>query len=224
MSGAAYFCYENKTLPVRYHCVRIDLATSGLQIVSYPRQTGAYAGKTTRAFAQETGAQIAINATPFAGRFFKKRTVGVHIADGTIFSAPVARYDALAFMQEQDGYRARLVIAQDKAQCARAAHAFGGFWTILQDGVPQQFAHTSYTARTAAGISADGRTLYLLAVEKDAGLSFQQCADIFLALGVPDALQLDGGSSSDLAINGKSVFARTVRQRVGVSCGFIFSH
>lgn len=201
------------------HCVRIDLTAPGLRIVSYPDKAGRFAGKTTVAFARDSGAQIAANATPFAGRFFFKRTVGVHVADGKQLSAPVRRYDALVFEQAADGLRARIVAAQDETQLTGATHAFGGFWAIVRDGVAQEFARVSHDARTAAGVSADGRTLYLLAAERSAGLSFQQCADIFLALGATDAVQLDGGHSSDLVLHGKSVFSRTVRWGVGVSFG-----
>ena len=203
------------------HCVRIDLSAPDLRIVSYPHTAGRFAEKTTVAFARETGAQVAVNATPFAGRFLFKRTVGVHVADGRQLAAPVQQYDALVFDQTAAGLRARIVAAQDEAQLAGAAHAFGGFWAIVRGGVKQEFKRTSHDARTAAGISADGRTLYLLAAERSAGMSFQQCADIFLALGAADAIQLDGGHSSDLVLHGKSVFSRPFRRGVGVSFGFI---
>ena len=226
---AASLCWRPVTAYADYavfgdggcHCVRIDLSVPGLRIVSYPDTAGRFAGKTTVAFARETGAQVAVNATPFAGRFFFKRTVGIHVADGKRLSAPAHQYDALVFAQTAAGLRARIVAAQDEAQLAGAAHAFGGFWTIVRGGVKQEFKHTSHDARTAAGISADGRTLYLLAAERSAGMSFQQCADIFLAFGVADAIQLDGGHSSDLVLHGKSVFSRPFRRGVGVSFGFI---
>lgn len=227
--SAESFCWQPVTAYADYavigdggcHCVRVDLTAPGLRIVSYPDTAGRFIGKTTVAFARETGVQVAVNATPFAGRFLFKRTVGVHVADGTQLSAPVQKYDALVFEQTAAGLRARIVAAQDEAQLAGAAHAFGGFWAIVRGGIKQAFARTSHDARTAAGISADGRTLYLLAAERRAGLSFQQCADIFLALGAADALQLDGGHSSDLVLHGKSVFSRPFRRGVGVSFGFV---
>lgn len=226
---AESFCWRPVTAYADYavsgdggcHCVRIDLTAPGLRIVSYPDKAGRFAGKTTVAFARETGAQVAVNATPFAGKFLLKRTVGVHVADGKRLSAPVRNYDALVFEQTAAGLRARMVAAQDEARLAGAAHAFGGFWMVVRGGVKQEFERESHDARTAAGISADGHTLYLLAAERSAGLSFQQCADMFLALGVTDALQLDGGHSSDLVLHGKSVFSRMVRRGVGVSFGFI---
>lgn len=218
---ADYAVFDDGTIPLRYHCIRIDLTAPGLRVVSYPHTAGAFAGKSTRAFARETGAQIAVNATPFKGRFLLKHTVGVHGADGATLSAPVQKYDALVFEQMTDGLRARIVVGQDETQCAGAAYAFGGFWAVVRDGAKQAFAHTSYNARTAAGISADGRTLFLLVVERNAGLSYQQCADIFLALGAEHAIQLDGGHSSDLVLNGQSVLVRGGGRTVGVSFGFV---
>ena len=61
--------------------------------------------------------------------------------------------------------------------------------------------------RTAMGYTNDGQ-LIILAVEgrfpgKAEGANLKQLAEIFVALGCQEALNLDGGGSSCLLINGK---------------------
>jgi exopolysaccharide biosynthesis protein len=59
--------------------------------------------------------------------------------------------------------------------------------------------------RTAAGIAADG-TLILVVVEgryaKSVGVSVVELADVMVWLGAVDAVNLDGGGSSGIAVNG----------------------
>ena len=79
-------------------------------------------------------------------------------------------------------------------------------------------------SRTGVGLSADGRTLYILLVEgerqrQSRGLSYPQCGQIFKSMGCSDALELDGGSSSELCIMGKSVLSYKVRSRQANSFG-----
>ncbi|MFF1634157.1 phosphodiester glycosidase family protein [Leifsonia sp. NPDC058248] len=56
--------------------------------------------------------------------------------------------------------------------------------------------------RTAAGTDASGRKLYLAVVDGrggSVGLSVSELSDLMLTLGATDAVNLDGGGSSELA-------------------------
>ena len=62
--------------------------------------------------------------------------------------------------------------------------------------------------RSAAGVSADGRTLYLLAVEgrgisRSSGISSVDAGCLLAAAGASDALLFDGGGSSVIYGNGR---------------------
>ena len=75
------------------------------------------------------------------------------------------------------------------------------------------------------GVSKDGKTLYLLVVEGEKqkysrGLSFQECADIFIRLGADNALQMDGGGSASLFINGENVLSYRKFRKNAAFAGF----
>ena len=63
--------------------------------------------------------------------------------------------------------------------------------------------------RTGIGFSADSTTLYFVTVdgrqERSAGLSLPEFADLLIALGVHDALNLDGGGSTTMVVQGTVV-------------------
>jgi hypothetical protein len=76
---------------------------------------------------------------------------------------------------------------------------------ILSGGtvLPGVDAKTAAT-RTGAGISADGRRLYLVTVDGAAeagnGLTLAQLADVLAGLGASDGVNLDGGGSTTCAV------------------------
>ena len=55
---------------------------------------------------------------------------------------------------------------------------------------------------------------------KSRGLSYSQCGQILRAMGCSDALEFDGGGSSELCINGCSVLSYRVLHRQANSFGF----
>jgi hypothetical protein len=63
--------------------------------------------------------------------------------------------------------------------------------------------------RSAAGISKDGSTLYLVVVDgrrpTDAGMSLAELAKTMLQLGAYDAMNFDGGGSTTMVVEGKVV-------------------
>lgn len=89
--------------------------------------------------------------------------------------------------------------------------AVGGQALLVQDGhLPAYFSQniTGKHARTAAGISKDGKTLYLVAVEKQVaaggtavsvGMTQEELAGFLISIGVWRAVNLDGGGSTTLA-------------------------
>ena len=66
-------------------------------------------------------------------------------------------------------------------------------------------AFNNANPRTAVGVSADGRTLYLVTIDGrqpgySTGTSLAETGDVLLALGAFDALNLDGGGSTAVVI------------------------
>ena len=259
--GIARLDFENPEFPLVYHAVRVELNTPGLQIVTFPDYNFAkdvqrgrlgpgdagvipqpfiYRSHKTERFAKESGAVVAMNATPFGGRNGKwdlaaklgavRQLVGLHIENGNVIAAPVERYAALIFKRADTsagaGYIAEVLDNQTAEGLQGADFAFGGFFTVLRDGEVCDFKVRTHDSRSGAGISQDGRTLYLLAVEgempgKSQGLSYPQCGRVFKALGCDDALEFDGGSSTQLFINGKNALNYRSVVVQGNSFGFL---
>ena len=63
--------------------------------------------------------------------------------------------------------------------------------------------------RTAAGISQDGKTLYLMTVdgrrESDAGMTLAELAQTMIRIGAYEAMNFDGGGSTTMVVEGKVV-------------------
>ena len=219
-------CFPDKSLLVNKD-YKLEPSSNNTSTLTKVVQPFVYKGIRTSAFAKKYGCIVAINATPFSGRnstwnFSTKignvrQLVGVHRIDGIEFSSPNEHYSALAFTKtistsETQSLRATVIEHQTESALSNYTTCFGGFFSILSGGEKKHFAVQTHDSRSSAGVSKDGRFLYLLAVEGETpsqseGLSYPQCADIFKAMGCTDALEFDGGSSTDLCVNGKSVLS-----------------
>lgn len=226
--GIERFDFENPAIPLVYHAVKIDLTNDNLQLVCYPDDTtkqsaaGTFKGMTTTAFAQKNNCIAAINVSPFEGRFFKKKIIGMHFVNGNLFSKANPRYSSIVFFNDR---HAQIIKNQEENLPDGASFAFGGFFTVLQNSQVQYSFAETYNSRSGAGISQDGKILYLLVVEgeissKSTGLTYQQCGEIFLALGCTDALEFDGGGSAEICLNGKSLLNYKNRRIQASSFGF----
>lgn len=210
-----------------YHVVRIDLASpkTGL-FVSPPNDgNGQYHARTTSDFVTASGALLAVNAsyfTPFkagtrGGDDFVPHAgehvdpVGKVIVDGVEVEPPNApevdpRVNAIlcihdAFVEIRSGHACRWDVVD--------AVAAGP--VLLVDGASQPFQHANpkYARdrhpRTAFGVSADGRTGWLVVVDGrqtvvSEGATLPELTDFFRELGAADAINLDGGGSTTLAV------------------------
>ncbi len=201
---------------LRYHVVRIDLTAPTLRLLVNPHRKEA---------------AVSCNTTPFRGGFFqKKQPLGIMQVQGKELSPPNARYDALVLQKTDSGYRARIAHGQQLERTDNDTYAFGGYWQILKDGdVIRSFAQNR-DARTACGISKDEKMLYLLVVEgnfllghrHERGLTYSECAELLLEYGAYNALEFDGGSSSQLFIRGKNMLSYPALVHTPATLGFAF--
>lgn len=87
----------------------------------------------------------------------------------------------------------------------------GVTWTSSDDAACGTFCTTQHP-RTAAGLSADGGTLILVVVEGRQspilGMTLARLATLMAELGASTALNLDGGGSSAMVVNGSRVSGR----------------
>lgn len=209
---ASLLSFRNKNYPVIWHCLKIDLKNSSLKVHAFPSEDfNGPAGITARTFARKSKADILINTSPYRRKYFIPQSiVGIHKTDGIVYSKSAHQYSAFALEKLTGGtLKGSVIEKQNDEEFKDSQWAFGGFFTILKDGIKKEFNYESKDSRTAVGFSQDGQTMYLLAVEgerrfQSSGLSYPDCAEILLALGAYDALEMDGGGSTALFINGKN--------------------
>ena len=115
--------------------------------------------------------------------------------------------------------------------------AFGGGAILVSEGKAlKTFSHnvSGYNPRSAIGISEDGKTLYLLAVngrqEMSRGMSMTELASLMAELGCFTAVNLDGGGSTNMMAstvwNGKmhSVNSPTENRKVINAVGLTYKN
>ena len=190
-----------------------------------------FSGEFAADFAARTGAALAVNMTPFFKKGSRLYPSSLCINGGALVSPPNEKYAAIFFFKEGG---AAIASAQDESVnplIKKAEFAFGGFWQVLEGGELADFPNYRQS-RTVLGLDSSGQTLFVLAAAKASllgsasGISFTEGAELIKALGAINAIQMDGGSSTCLAINGEQVapskrffFVRKNR-RTAVNVGF----
>jgi exopolysaccharide biosynthesis protein len=164
---------------------------------------------------RDNGLIAGINAVPFdvvsAEEGRPIANAGIVIASGRLVSPPNPRFDALVLYK--DG---RLAIVRQEAigNIEEIDCAAGGFYRVLSAGAPEERTKRlrERHPRSAAGVSADGRRLYLLVIDgrraASVGATEEETALLLRALGAFDGLNFDGGGSSALALRQESGVVR----------------
>lgn len=189
------------------HVVTIDLAAGETDVVATrPRERAS----TVSVFAREQSAQIAINAN-----FYEHSTCGLAMGDGHIWRDAVAEQcDAtMAFGRAaHGGIRAAVFDTEGWARRSPiewASQIVSGMPILLAGGSVYFDEHEPngmYRThpRTAIGLAADRTTLILAVIDgRRAGLPGVTSLEMIPLLeefGAADALNLDGGGSSELFI------------------------
>lgn len=232
-NDACYMSATDKISGATFHAVKIQL-NSGVKIISSTpsaKNPDFFNAQSTRDFAKENNLKVAINATPYTypkGRLTKLRKLaGLYIQNGEQISVCASRYGAILFMEdENNSLYAQIIDSQKKEFIGiNTSYAFGGFWTILKDGVVMDFEEI-LDARTAIGICNNGKTIILLTVDNplpgnSIGASFETTAKIIKKIGAENALMLDGGSSTALIVNGKQLSTSFMQVPPALNFGFI---
>lgn len=192
--------------PIRAHALRIDLSRPDLEIV-VPRAEYAGAGEVhaewPMTWLRRHQLRAVINATPFSPAPVlpggPTRLLGLAISNGERWSEPQGNLDMLVVTA--DG-AVRLLDARLPAGDAR--EGAGGFLMIRRNDV-NLGEKSVLDATTAVGVSADRRWLIWLVVDGgqpgySEGVTQSEAADLIGRLGASDALRMDGGASSALAV------------------------
>lgn len=187
--------------------LRLDLCAAGVSVRATAENER---GRTTPSFANLVGAQAAINGdftVPSEGF----RTDGPAAHDGAFWSigGPDHTYVTPISFGPAHVELARHDLTSGPPPWAK--EVVGGHPTLLDDGQvvgsPGDPLCTNRHPRTALGISQDRRTLIVLVVDGRrsgaAGMTCDELAFVLAAEGASDAVNMDGGGSSTMVVNGQ---------------------
>ncbi len=193
--------------PLHIYAARIDLHQPTVAFLATPSngpQPNETNGRKTSEFLTEFGCQLAVNASPYkpfgtlpSGT--PQDVIGLSVSQGDAYSQPNPAYAAVVISQAN---QAR-IIEQD-TPAPDAHNAVGGFGRLLKDGA-NVASDDALHPRTAAGVSQDGRFLYLMVIDGrqsgySEGVTTTETADWIARLGAYNAVNLDGGGSSTMVI------------------------
>jgi hypothetical protein len=218
----AYFAGRIGKPRLEFYALKINLDTPGLRILvgagevkgetgeSFP--PGTVPSAYVSSFVRNKGLLAGINAVPFDPSSDRegegRRLAGLAVSEGRLIAKPVPRYAALVFYRE--GGAAIVEQAELDIPCRLEGieNAAGGFHIILRNGELTRRAREKQegprSARSAAGLSNGGKTLYLLAIDGkrpgSPGATEAETALLLKQLGAMEGINLDGGGSSALAL------------------------
>lgn len=205
--------------PLRAQLLRVNLSVPGVALLATPGNgdlPGETSSQRTTTFLKSMNCQAAVNAGPFdvvSSTEGKPINVsGLQVAGGTLVSP-------------DNGYPALIITAGGKARIQRSPfpdkdirEAVSGFQVILWNR-KMTATDLKLHPRTGAGVSADGRTVWLLVVDgRQAGTS-EGCSTVEMAawfqqLGAASALNLDGGGTSTMVLAGEGGTPRILNRPI----------
>jgi hypothetical protein len=218
--GLYYFAGKVSHPRMEFYALRIDLSHPDLRIVTAGGggfADGKFLSMTVSSFVRDNGLLAGINALPFdvsSDREGEPRiNIGIVMSDGVMVSPPHSRFDALVFYV--DGGAA--IVSQSAIDSVdNIVNAVGGFYRILEGGelVQRVLELKTRHPRSAAGISQDGRYLYLLAIDGrrpgSVGGTEAETAILLRALGATEGINFDGGGSTAMVLRFPDGAIRTV--------------
>ena len=197
------------------HALRIDLQRLRIRL-SPERDKGLPIDQRPAARA----AMAAFNASFFDRSF---RTRGLTVSDGQPWADPLSPQDSP--LLACDAHQACTMQLQPPYALPPGTHtAVAGTPWLIRAGQPRSEADDQSCAnfcarlhpRTALGLSADARSLYLLQIEgrreNRPGATLARTAALLRSLGAHDGLNLDGGGSSALLLQGQSRMLRPANE------------
>ena len=202
-------CEGSTEIPRRLQvrAVRVNLREPTIDFLVTPRignGTNAWGGRTTSEFLAEFKCQVALNGSIF-DVFAKKRgdpmrVEGLSLSRGDFYES-TNRWDALLISTNR-----RAWIARSPSDAQGAYNGLSGFYALLINGKNNGGMKDRHP-RSAVGISRNGRYLILMAIDgRQPGYSESastgETAEWIRKLGAYNALNLDGGGSTALVIEG----------------------
>ena len=199
------------------HALRLDLHSAALQLTVSPPQER---GLSLDQMPSSRGALAVVNGSFFDGQFTPR---GLTVSDGVAWQ-PVLAAETSPLLACDAARRCVIELRPPTAPLPQWQQVLAGTPWLLDQGRQRSAADDATCAslcaaahpRTAVGLDAAGLYLYLVTVEGRRspvmGLSLAQLSAVMASLGAQQALNLDGGGSSSLLLNGEAVMARPLNE------------
>jgi hypothetical protein len=198
--------------PNRIHALVVDLTVPGVRFES---TATAQRKRTPSSFAKLIGAQAAINGDFFS--YTDYSTSGLSAGSGVAWTDTKDTTSSGTFAFDKDSARVELtkpslVVPFDKAWMRGVV---SGHPSILAAGTVVNNTSTLCTARhprTAVGLSADGKKVFMVVVDgrstTSRGMTCGELGTLMKGLGASDAMNLDGGGSSAMYVAGIGIVSK----------------
>ncbi|MDB6069676.1 MAG: hypothetical protein JWL81_847 [Verrucomicrobiales bacterium] len=205
--------------PLRAQVLKVSLATPGLSVVATPDNgdaPGETTGQKTTNFLKAMKCQAAVNAGPF-DKVSSQEGLGLDVSGLQVSGGKTVSPD--------NGYPALIFLADGTARIQKKPfpgkgiqEAVCGFHIILSGGKTVA-TDLALHPRTAAGLSADGRTMWLLVVDgRQAGYSegctTVEMAEWFRDMGAVSGINLDGGGTTTMVLQDAAGNPRIVNRPI----------
>lgn len=213
--GIGYFYGKASRPKIEFWALQIDLFAPNIGFVvrgGAMTEDGSTLSTRVSSFVRDNDLIAGINAAPFnfvsAKEGVPLLNMGIVVSDGKLIAPPNPHYDALVFYNTDNEHDSRAAIVNQSAidSIDNIENAIGGFQQILKDGEPVQRILNLQPRhpRSAAGISPNGRYLYLVVIDGrrpgSIGTTEKETALLLRSLGSWDAINFDGGGSSALVL------------------------
>ena len=207
--------------PLAVYAVRIDLANPTIRFLVTPsngEQELETNGQKTSTFLETHRCQVAINASPFGPVLDTEGTPrdiqGLSVSRGAVYSEAKGNQGAILITRDN-----HVTLATPPFEVSGVYNAASGFGMLIEDGRSLGTTEGPRHPRTAAGVSQDGRFLYLLVIDGrqpdySVGATTAETAAWLRQLGAYTGLNLDGGGSTTLVIAGPKGRARVVNRPI----------
>ena len=203
----------------RVHVLRLDLREPSLRLVVSP--------PADRGLPMDRRAESASAVASFNASFFDRSFVprGVTVSQGQAWT-PVLQAAASPWLACDRLQRCRIGFADTATGGADAVNAVTGTPWLVRAGQVRSEADDAGCAalcasthpRTAVGLAGKGRWLLVVLAEGRrppvTGVTLVQLSQLMHDLGAMDAINLDGGGSSTLWLQGRAVMARPANEPV----------
>ncbi len=200
--------------PIILHVIRVNLRSDRIRVQVTPGDPQSelpLKARTTSEYLQEFDLQVAINGDGFTPWFSRTilnyyphpgdpvDVIGQAVSNGVRYSLGTDNEPTLFFNQRNQ--------ARINQSPGRAYQAVSGNLLLVQQGQILPEAGGTLEPRTAAGLDHKRNELLLVVVDGrqpgySEGVTVNEMAQIMLSLGAYEAINLDGGGSSTLVVEG----------------------